>query len=130
MTETPDEPGAAPPPQETPETPRAMSMPRGPRPAWLKRGIRTIVAVVVVGVGFTLFNNWRDKADDLTVGACIVRDGENDIKEAPCTDAGALKVLEKLENTQLDTGCPDATEASYTQQRGSNQFVLCLGPAT
>ncbi|MBC3844102.1 hypothetical protein GXW82_39680 [Streptacidiphilus sp. 4-A2] len=39
---------------------------------------------------------------------------------------GTYKVVDKLADTTDDSGCPQSTSASYTQQEGSDEFVLCL----
>ncbi len=96
----------------------------------LKRVIAGVVAAIVAFFAVNAIRGATDSASKIKAGECVVRDGENGIKTSSCDANGAFKVIKKIDDTTVSSGCLDPKVTSaYSQERGSNKFVLCLGAA-
>jgi hypothetical protein len=86
------------------------------------------VAVLVVIIAAVVAGS--SDATYASVGDCVVNKGTDanpDVHVATC-GPGTYLVDQKLSGTTSDTNCPQSDPASYTQQEGSDEFVLCLKP--
>ena len=70
--------------------------------------------------------------DKFKTGDCLtIKDPNNTVKSAKCTDAGAYKVLLRKDGTADDEVCADTeatTSLSQDDTGTKNDFVLCVGP--
>ncbi len=114
-------------PQPAPGQP-GQPLPLG-RPLLLRAGaIGLVVPLAVIALvvyGFTLSSSDPSYA---SVGDCVQNQGtaaNPDVHVTACAP-GTYKVIDKLGDTTDDSGCPQSTSVSYTQQQGSDEFVLCL----
>ncbi|QMU78946.1 toxin-antitoxin system, toxin component [Streptacidiphilus sp. PB12-B1b] len=84
-----------------------------------------VVALVVAGITAS-----SSDPSYASVGSCVQNHGTSDnpdVSVVTCAP-GTYKVIDKLGDTTDDSGCPQPTTVSYTQQESGDDFVLCLEP--
>jgi hypothetical protein len=102
---------------------------RSGRLGWI---IAIVVALVLVFVGcavgaiFIAAPNMM--AQSINKGDCVRRASDNTLTPAACNAPGALKVIDRLDDTTDGSKCPKATTTTvFTHRQGNDNYVLCLG---
>ncbi|SEL04596.1 LppU/SCO3897 family protein [Streptacidiphilus jiangxiensis] len=98
------------------------------------RLVGSIVAFVVIGGGYAIYDHMSGGADTAKVGDCVSVSGSNsnpDLHVVSCSDSSAnYKVVEVKDGTDYNEcqGVPGAV-AGYSQSGGryTSDVVLCLG---
>ncbi|MEU9133362.1 hypothetical protein AB0D08_35615 [Kitasatospora sp. NPDC048540] len=114
--------------------PLGHHQPEVPKKKGLKSALIGVVAVVVAA-GLALFAAayfMKDQPASAKAGDCVHNSGSDtkpDVKVVDCKSANAdlkvLKVVHSSNEQECDT--EDGVEFTYTEERRSSIFILCLG---
>ncbi|WP_371497721.1 hypothetical protein OG871_17375 [Kitasatospora sp. NBC_00374] len=104
-----------------------------PRRSRLRAALTALVLVAaIVAALFVAGYVMRDAPTTAEVGSCVHNAGTDAKPDVSVVDCGAanaefkvLKVVRTADESQCDT--VDGVEASYSEERSSSMFVLCLG---
>ena len=120
-------------PSAPPSTPSVE--PEKSKRSTLKR-VLSAVAIGLAVVGFRVWNS-QTAADQLEVGQCAVREGDDGITGVECTDAKAefkiLHIQKDTKESDAEQVCGPFAETTTTyyegEDDGSNGDLICLAPA-
>ena len=115
--------------------PGAPGRPMDPgKPLFRRPAILGLLLPILVIAAIVISNLTTTTTSEAAVGQCVVNNGTDDdpkVKVVDCTSSdAAYKIIGKLDDSTDDSQCDqfEGVEASYTVERGSTKYTLCLAP--
>ena len=115
--------------------PGAPGRPMDPgKPLFRRPAILGLLLPILVIAAIVISNLATTTTSEAAVGQCVVNNGTSDdpdVKVVDCTSSeAAYKIIGKLDDSTDDSQCDqfEGVEASYTVERGSTKYTLCLAP--
>ncbi|TCC61236.1 toxin-antitoxin system, toxin component [Kribbella pittospori] len=115
--------------------PGAPGRPMDPgKPLFRRPAILGLLLPILVIAAIVIANLSTTTTSEAAVGQCVVNNGtadDPDVKVVDCTSSeAAYKIIGKLDDSTDDSQCDqfEGVEASYTVERGSTKYTLCLAP--
>lgn len=95
---------------------------------WIVGGVAAAFLLIVgCGVGVTLVVLPSMTQQVIVQGECVKRAGDRTLVPSACQAPGALKVLQRLDDTADGSKCPKQTTTIFTHREDDDTYVLCLG---
>ncbi|WP_433002147.1 LppU/SCO3897 family protein [Kribbella sp. CA-294648] len=113
--------------------PGAPGRPMNPGKPLFKRPVALGLLIPIAVFGLIVFSN-LNKASSADVGSCVYNKGTSakpNVKVVDCTSSDAkYKVVGKIPGVADSSACARYEEStvSYTDERGSSKYTLCLAP--